>query len=467
MREVRTLGLLGAGVIGAGWAARALHFGIDVIVADVNPKMEAWLQDSVANAEPALARLTRAPLPPKGTLSFTTDLTEMAAQADFIQENIPEQPDLKRRLLAQMSEHAAADVVIASSTSGIIPTDLQQDMTGPERLCVGHPFNPVYLAPLVEVVGGEHTSAETIEAAKAFYTYIGMHALHVRNEVPGHLSDRLQEALWREILHIVNEGVATTDELDQSLVYGPGLRWAAMGTNMIFHIAGGEMGMRHMLEQFGPALKWPWTKLVAPELTEDLIDSMVAGTHEQAAGRSIRELERMRDSCMVAIQQILREHDIASGATLRALEERLYREAVERAITEPGTLDFSFPCEVRPEWTTANGHLSPSCWSFVVDDALAAYCSWMMLDDWQLAETYQRPISAPRAADPLRTRVTVLNVDARRAHLSIVSELSGEVQLQAEAVIAGPESGWSASAHQALTDRKKESIADARLGLNN
>ncbi len=285
------------------------------------------MRDAVANAEPALARLTLAPLPPKGVLSFTTSLAEMAARADFIQENIPEQLELKQRMLAEVSRQAAPDVIIASSTSGLTPTDLQRDMRAPERFCVAHPFNPVYLLPLVELVGGQQTSQQTIDAAKTFFTYIGMHPLHVRREVPGHLTDRLQEALWREILHIVNDGVATTGELDESIIYGPGLRWAGMGTNLIYHLAGGETGMRHMLAQFGPCLKWPWTKLEAPELTEALIDRMVEGTQAQAAGRSIRELERLRDDYLVTIQQVLREHDVGAGSTLRALEARLYADA--------------------------------------------------------------------------------------------------------------------------------------------
>src|ERR1700684_2759331 len=268
MRQVRTLGLLGTGVIGGGWAARALHFGIDVVAADVKPEMQAWIRGAVENAEGALARLTFAPLPPKGTLSFTTDLRAMASQVDFIQENIPEQLELKQRVLADVSRCAPPNVIIASSTSGLMPSDLQRDMQAPERFLVAHPFNPVYLLPLVELVGGERTSTQTLAAARDFYTYIGMHPLTLRHEVPGHLTDRLQEALWREILHIVNDGIATTGELDESIIYGPGLRWAGMGTNMIYHLAGGEAGLRHMLAQFGPCLKWPWTKLEAPELTE-------------------------------------------------------------------------------------------------------------------------------------------------------------------------------------------------------
>src|ERR1700719_1375649 len=331
MRQVRTLGLLGTGVIGGGWAARALHFGIDVVAADLKPEMQQWIRGAVDNAAGALARLTLAPLPPPGKLSFTTDLRAMARQADFIQENIPEQLELKQRVLADISRHAPADVVIASSTSGLMPSDLQRGMVAPERFLVAHPFNPVYLLPLVELVGGAKTAPAAIDAAAEFFVYIGMHALKVRREVPGHLTDRLQEAIWREILHMVNDGVATTGELDESIIYGPGLRWAAMGTNMIYHLAGGEAGMRHMLAQFGPALKWPWTKLEAPELTDTLIDRMVEGTQAQAAGPSIRELERLRDDYLVAIQQVLREYDIGAGGTLRALEERLYRDAAAAA----------------------------------------------------------------------------------------------------------------------------------------
>ncbi len=373
MRQVKTLGLLGTGVIGGGWAARAMHFGIDVIAADVKPEMEEWIRGSVASAEPALASLTTAPLPPKGKLTFTTDLNAMARQVDFIQENIPEQLELKQRILAQVSQHAPADVIIASSTSGLMPSDLQRDMLHPERLIVGHPFNPVYLLPLVELVAGTKTAAASIEAAAEFYTYIGMHALRVRKEVPGHLTDRLQEALWREILHMVNEGVATTRELDESIIYGPGLRWAAMGTNQIYHLAGGEPGMRHMLHQFGPCLKWPWTKLEAPELTDELIDRMVEGTAEQAGGRSIRELERLRDGYLVAVQQVLKQFDIGAGATLKALESRLYDEAAARAAktpVDPNQPLRLFDTTVRAEWVDYNSHMSDFRYPQIFGDAV-------------------------------------------------------------------------------------------------
>jgi carnitine 3-dehydrogenase len=423
MRSVRTLGLLGTGVIGGGWAARALHFGIDVIAADSKPEMESWIRAAVQNAEPALARLTFAPLPPKGKLSFTTDLHAMAAHADFIQENIPEQLELKQHVLADVSRHCAADVIIASSTSGLMPSDLQRGMHSPERFLVAHPFNPVYLLPLVELVGGKLTSAETIAAARLFFTYIGMHPLVLRHEVPGHLTDRLQEALWREILHLVNDGVASTGELDDSIVYGPGLRWAAMGTSLIYHLAGGESGMRHMLAQFGPCLKWPWTKLEAPELTERLIDRMVEGTQQQAAGRSIRELERLRDDSLVAVQQVLRQYNIGAGATLRALEERLYAEAAEHA--KAAGIGDELPrieAHVRPEWVDYNGHMTDFRYVQLFGEAMEALYRRVGVDEaYRLSgrmlytvDTHVEYLAEAKVNELLYATTQVLSVDNKR-----------------------------------------------------
>jgi carnitine 3-dehydrogenase len=433
MRQVKTLGLLGTGVIGGGWAARALHFGINVLAADLKPEMQAWIRGAVDNAEGALSRLTFAPLPPKGTLSFTTDLRAMARQVDFIQENIPEQLELKQRVLADVSRCAPPDVIIASSTSGLMPSDLQRDMQAPERFLVAHPFNPVYLLPLVELVGGSSSSSGTLDAAGDFYRYIGMHALRVRREIPGHLTDRLQEALWREILHLVNDGVATTGELDDSIIYGPGLRWAAMGTNLIYHLAGGETGMRHMLKQFGPCLKWPWTKLEAPELTERLIDRMVEGTQAQANGRSIRELERLRDDYLVAIQQVLRQFNIGAGATLRALEERLYQQngaAARAAMDDMSGIAEGKPLRlvetfVRPEWVDYNGHMTDSRYLQVFGDATDALLRAVGVDDGYrdsgralyTVETHVSHQAEASALEPLYVTTQILGLDDKRVHL--------------------------------------------------
>jgi carnitine 3-dehydrogenase len=284
----------------------------------------------------------------------------------------------------------------------------------------------VYLLPLVELVGGRATAAATLEAASRFYRYIGMHPLKVRREVPGHLTDRLQEALWREILHMVNEDVASTGELDDSIVYGPGLRWAAMGTNLIYHLAGGETGMRHMLRQFGPCLKWPWTKLEAPELTEALIDKMVAGTQAQAAGRSIRELERLRDDYLVAIQQVLKQYNIGAGATLRALEERLYQSSAGALRERIGTDLPLFETQVRAEWIDYNGHMTDSRYLQLFGDATDALFRYAGIDSeyrssgraMYTVETHVSHRAEARALEGVYVHSRVLEVDDKRVRLA-------------------------------------------------
>ena len=322
MEKIKTLGILGTGVIGGGWAARALHAGIDVIATDINPKMEIQIQETVENALPKLEQLTEGiEMPEKGVLSFTTDIKKMAKKSDFIQENVPENLEIKLAALSNVSKHCKPDTIISSSTSGFMPSEMQVSVTNPERFLVGHPFNPVYLCPLVEIVGGKKTSNASKVGAKEFYESLGMHTLMLKKEVPGHISDRLQEAMWREILHSLNDDIATTKELDESIAYGPGLRWAIMGMNQIYMIAGGEGGARHFIEQFGPALKWPWTHLKAPPLTKKIIDRFVEGTEAQAEGKTIRELENIRDECLVAIQKILAKHNIGAGTALNKLKQ--------------------------------------------------------------------------------------------------------------------------------------------------
>jgi carnitine 3-dehydrogenase len=328
MKKIKTLGLLGTGVIGGGWAARALHSGIDVIASDIDPKMEEWIMEVVENATPSLKALTEGiDLPPKGKLTFTADPIAMAQQSDLIQENIPEVLELKRKSLKVIADTTTEETIISSSTSGFMPSELQEAMKFPERFIVGHPFNPVYLCPLVEIVGGRQTSTISKEVAKEFYQSIGMHALMVKKEVPGHISDRLQEAMWREILHSLNDDIATTGELDESIVYGPGLRWSIMGMNQIYMIAGGKGGARHFIEQFGPALKWPWSYLKAPELSEKIINRFVEGVEKQADGKTVRELEKIRDECLVAVQRVLAKHNMGAGKALNEFSDRVKKNS--------------------------------------------------------------------------------------------------------------------------------------------
>ena len=258
------------------------------------------------------------------SLTLCASIEEAVADAGLIQESVPERLDIKHSTLAAIDAAAPADAIVASSTSGYKPTDLATSMTRPERLVVAHPFNPVYLLPLVEIVGGEQTSLGTIDRAMGTYRALGMHPLHVRKEIDAFIADRLLEAVWREALWLVNDGIATTEEIDDAIRYGFGLRWAQMGTFETYRIAGGEGGMRHFMEQFGPALKWPWTKLMdTPELTDELIDTIAEQSDEQAAGRSIRDLAQERDRNLVAILRALESVDAGAGKTitnLRALQ---------------------------------------------------------------------------------------------------------------------------------------------------
>ncbi|MBD8733089.1 L-carnitine dehydrogenase [Pseudomonas sp. CFBP 13710] len=304
--HIKTFAALGSGVIGSGWVARALAHGLDVVAWDPAPGAEAALRQRVANAWPALVKQGLAAGAAQSRLRFVTTVEDCVRDADFIQESAPERLELKLDLHARISAAAKPDALIGSSTSGLLPSEFYEGATHPERCVVGHPFNPVYLLPLVEVVGGRHTAPEAIQAAIAVYESLGMRPLHVRKEVPGFIADRLLEALWREALHLVNDGVATTGEIDDAIRFGAGLRWSFMGTFLTYTLAGGDAGMRHFMNQFGPALKLPWTYLPAPELTDSLIDEVVAGTSAQLGEHSIGALERYRDDCLLAVLDAVR-----------------------------------------------------------------------------------------------------------------------------------------------------------------
>lgn len=323
MNDLRRVGLVGGGVIGAGWAARFLLNGHDVSVFDPDPEIGRKLDAVIGNARRAQAKLFPGLSPPEGRLTIAASVDEAVADADFVQESLPEREDLKQTVLAAIDRATRSEIVVASSTSGLLPTRLQASMAHPERFVVGHPFNPVYLLPLVEVCGGEKTSEATKQAAIQLYSTVGMRPLHVRKEVDGFIADRLLEALWREALWLVKDGIATTEEIDDAIRFGAGLRWSFMGTFLIYRMAGGEAGMRHFLAQFGPALKLPWTKLEAPELTGELIDLVSTQSDDQAAGASIRDLEVRRDDCLIAVLSALRDNDFAAGVAVRDHERRL------------------------------------------------------------------------------------------------------------------------------------------------
>ncbi|WP_250526509.1 L-carnitine dehydrogenase [Caballeronia sp. GAWG2-1] len=311
--QVRQFAALGAGVIGSGWVARALAHGLDVTAWDPAPGAQAQLRANVANAWPALERVGLAKGASQDRLRVVETVEECVADADFIQESAPEREELKLALHERVSRAAKAGAIIASSTSGLLPSDFYARAVHPERCVVGHPFNPVYLLPLVEVLGGELTSGDAIDTAMSFYASIGMRPLRVKKEVPGFIADRLLEALWREALHLVNEGVATTGEIDDAIRYGAGIRWSFMGTFLTYTLAGGEAGMRHFMQQFGPALELPWTKLVAPTLTDELIDRVVDGTSRQTNGRGIKELERYRDDCITSVIEAIAQAKARHG----------------------------------------------------------------------------------------------------------------------------------------------------------
>ncbi len=330
MDGIERAACIGGGVIGGGWAARFVLNGIDVAVCDPDPDAERKASAMLENAERAFAKLFGGDRPAPGTLRFAGSIAEAVDGAGFVQESVPERLDLKREVLAGIDATAPAGTVIASSTSGLLPSDMQRGLIHPGRLLVGHPFNPVYLLPLVEIVAGRDTDPAAVERAAGLYASVGMKPVVVRKEIDAFIGDRLQEALWREALWLVRDGVATVEEIDDVMRYGFGLRWAQMGVFQTYRLAGGEAGMRHFLEQFGPCLAWPWSKLTdVPDLDDALVDAIAGQSDEQAAGLSICELERIRDDNLIAVMEALErsgETGWGAGAALKEARQRLRRK---------------------------------------------------------------------------------------------------------------------------------------------
>lgn len=425
--------LIGGGVIGGGWAARFLLNGIDVNVFDPSDSAERTLNEMLSNARRAYSKMTMAPLVQPGNLLFFDSLENAVQDVDFIQESAPERLELKRSIINQIDQYASETVLICSSTSGLKPTLLQAEMKHPKRFMVGHPFNPVYLLPLVEICGGEKTSEDAKLTAAEFYREVGMKPLILRKEIDAFIADRLLEAVWREGLWLIRDDVASTEELDDAIRFGFGLRWAQMGLFETYRVAGGESGVRHFISQFGPTLGLPWTKLMnVPELDEELIEKIVLQSDTQSGMYSIRELERIRDDNLVAIMQGLKLHDWGAGALLKEYEERLYQKAHSGIVSSDQ--DFSkplslFDAEVLPEWLDYNGHMTESRYLQVFGDATDALLNYIGMDEAYRSggfsvytvETHIRHLLEIAGGEPLTVETQLLGLDEKR--LRIVHKL--------------------------------------------
>jgi 3-hydroxyacyl-CoA dehydrogenase len=306
--EIRRVAVVGSGTIGASWAALFLARGLEVVATDPVPGARSKLEAFIAAAWPALEQIGLAPGASQARLAFTDDVDAAVAGSDFVQENAPERLDVKQDLYKRLDAKLPPHVIIASSSSGLMMTAIQPACDRhPERCVIAHPFNPPHLVPLVEIVGGEKTSEETIERASAFYEGLGKHTIRLRKEMPGHVANRLQAALWREAVHLVAEGVVSVADADAAVAYGPGLRWGIMGPNLLFHLGGGEGGIEHFLAQFtGPMTSW-WHTLGTPELTPEVRAALVAGIREEVSSRSVPELAAYRDKILLGLLALRRD----------------------------------------------------------------------------------------------------------------------------------------------------------------
>ena len=305
---MKKIAIIGAGVIGTGWVIRLLAHNKNVIVYDKNPKLKKKIILEIKNAWPFIKKLFNTNKLALKNFKYVSNIEDALIDADLIQECAPENYNLKIKLMKIIGRISKPDAVISSSSSGLLPSKIYSKCKNPSRTIVAHPFNPVYMLPGVEIVPGKKTSFKTLKKAKRFYESISMNPIMLKKELPGFLSDRLQEALWREALHIVNEGYASTEDLDRAIEDGPGMRWSLMGTFLTFHLAGGNAGMKHMLEQFGPALKLPWTKLKAPKLSKKLSSRVILGTRLQAKGKSVASIAKIRDEYLLNLLKMRKKY---------------------------------------------------------------------------------------------------------------------------------------------------------------
>ena len=446
--EEGEIALVGGGVIGAGWAARFVTNGRDVVLYDPSPDAAQRCRRIIEQAERALAQLTTAPLPPLGRFRVVEHVEEALGNAVWVQESVPEREPLKQRVLGQLAMLLPEETPIASSTSGLLPSRLQARLRCPERFFVAHPFHPVYLLPLVELVGGEQTSKALLERAKKFYENFGMKGLIVRKEIDAFIADRLLESVWREALWMIKDGVATTEEIDDAIRYGFGLRWAQMGIFETYRVAGGDGGFRHFLAQFAPSLLLPWSRLVdVPPWSDDLQNRIVAQSDAQARGRSVEELERIRDGNLAGIINALKGEEWGAGALLSNYERRLAERALALATTaaakkkkkkkeekekDEHAQDSSQQGEVcllrarvSELWLDENGHMTESRYLQVFSQATNLLLNFVGFDEACLArgfgfytlETNLRHLHEAKGREGLVVATRIVACEEKKLHL--------------------------------------------------
>jgi carnitine 3-dehydrogenase len=418
--------IIGGGVIGGGWAARFLLHGWDVVVSDPNPKVAAQIDEILENAEQWLPALADVPMPPRGTLRFAASLSDAVSDADWIQESVPEDLSIKHKVIAEIQAHAPAHAILGSSTSGFKPSDLQEGASKPGQIMVAHPFNPVYLLPLVEVVAGTACSDDVKNQACDLLKSIGMEPLIVRNEIDAHIADRFLEACWREALWLIKDDIATTEEIDNAIRYGFGLRWGQMGLFETYRLAGGEEGMAHFIRQFGPCLSWPWTKLMdVPELDEELVQKIATQSDAQSGQYGIRELEGIRDRNLVGMLRSLKERDWGAGRVLNENDKRLAKIASKSPVVDASVPTRLLESTVLPAWIDYNGHMTEFRYVQVFSDSSEVLFRRVDMHheyvasgfSYYTAETHNQFYDEVGVNEPYYTTVQIILADAKRLHV--------------------------------------------------
>ena len=428
MKSIKAAGVIGAGVIGSGWVARLLLNGIDVFVYDPSKEAPKYVNKVIDNAERAYNKLLTSNLPKKGKLLFSASISEVAKSCELIIEAVPERLSIKQSAYEEIESSADKNLVIASSTSGILPSDLQAKMKHPERLLVAHPFNPVYLLPLVEIVGGSKTSKNVIEETSKNFTNIGMFPLHIKKEIPAFIADRLLESVWREALWLVNDDIATTEEIDDAIRYGFGLRWAQMGLFETYRLAGGEAGMRHFISQFGPCLEWPWTHLMdVPEFTDELIEKVSSQSDHQSGQFSIDELMEKRDDNLVDFLKVLKDNQWGAGNSLKEFDASLSGSINKIEFSE---LNLSSPLltyvtKVPKEWADYNGHMTEARYLECFSEATTEMMSIIGADEEYIlnigsyftVETHIRHLDEVQIGESIKAKTQVIFGENKKLHL--------------------------------------------------